>query len=315
MTSTAAAPPTISTRASSIARALDEIGDMWSLLILQEIFLGVHTFTALGKTLGASKTVLTSRLASLEQVNCIKKVNVSSTANKSEYHLTEKSIELYPVALMALQWEREFYPTDNNRAIQLTHSLCGKSCWPSCHCANCQQVIQSGQVAYSPGPGAGLDERLVKTRRRSSITSHNVVSTGNVFKNLVHIVGDRWTANLIALAYHGCSRFSQFHSELPVASNILADRLEFLVQEGVFCQAAYQQNPLRFDYQLTDKGKALYPYFITLLQWGDKWCGDGIAVKPMELTHNTCFNLLRAVVVCNQCKQELHAHEVKFTLA
>jgi DNA-binding HxlR family transcriptional regulator len=79
-------------------------------------------------------------------------------------------------------------------------------------------------------------------------------------------VGDRWTANVIALAFHGFARFDEFHRELPVATNILSDRLRFLVEEGVFEQVAYQRRPLRHEYHLTDKGRDLFPWFLALPQ-------------------------------------------------
>ena len=305
----------ISTRASSIARALDEIGDKWSLLILQEIFLGVNSFSALRTNMGVSKAVLSNRLVWLEEKNCIKKVVSEQSPTRPKYHLTEKSIELYSVALMAMSWEREFFPSSSNQAIRLRHKSCGQEFWPSCRCSACSKAVYYEDVAYSPCPGAKQDIRATKTRRRSSISIMDVPSSANVFKNLIHIVGDRWTANVIALSFHGFSRYSQFHAELPVASNILTDRLEFLVSEGVFAQTVYQQQPKRYEYTLTAKGRALFPYFLTMLQWGDKWCGGGINTKPMQLTHSSCFNLLAAEVVCDSCSQPLAAHHVEFVLA
>jgi DNA-binding HxlR family transcriptional regulator len=305
----------ISTRASSIARALDEIGDKWSLLILQEVFLGVHSFNALRTNIGLSKAVLINRLTWLEQKCCIKKVINQQSPMRPKYHLTQKSVELYSVALMALNWEQKFFPTSSNQSIRLKHKSCGQEFLPICCCSACRNPIDSADVAYSPGPGAKQDSRPMKTRRRSSISIMDIPSGANVFKNLIHLVGDRWTANIIALSFHGICRYSQFHAELPVASNILTDRLEFLVNEGVFVQKIYQQSPRRYEYMLTLKGHALFPYFLTMLQWGDKWCGDGIDQKPMQLTHSRCFNLLTAVVVCSSCGQALAAHEVEFSLA
>lgn len=305
---------TISTRASSITRALDEIGDKWSLLILQEVFLGVHSFNALRANIGLSKAVLINRLTWLEEKHCIKKVIKPQSPMRPKYHLTQKSVELYSVALMALSWERDFFPNSSNQAIMLKHKTCGQQFWPSCCCDACGEVVVSADVAYSPGPGAKQDIRPMKTRRRSSISIMDVPSGANVFKNLIHLVGDRWTANIIALAFHGFCRYSQFHAELPIASNILSDRLEFLVSEGVFMPTVYQQAPKRYEYKLSAKGQALFAYFLTLLQWGDKWCGKGIAEKPMQLTHSSCFNRLTAAVVCNSCGQALSAHQVEFSL-
>ena len=142
----------------------------------------------------------------------------------------------------------------------------------------------------------------------------NVPSRRSLYKNLINIVGDRWTANVIALSFHGLTRFDEFHRELPVATNILSDRLKFLVEEGVFSQVAYQQRPLRYEYRLTDKGEALFPWFLTLLQWGDRWCSPDGRGRPMHLTHVSCGQALVAQVQCSACGGVLTAHEVDFEL-
>jgi DNA-binding HxlR family transcriptional regulator len=98
-----------------------------------------------------------------------------------------------------------------------------------------------------------------------------------------------------------------------VATNILADRLKRLVNEGVLSQQPYQQSPLRYEYQLTDKGRDLFPYFVTLMSWGNRHCGTD-AGDPMLLTHNLCGNPLQAEVRCNQCFEVLAATEVHFHL-
>jgi DNA-binding HxlR family transcriptional regulator len=169
-------------------------------------------------------------------------------------------------------------------------------------------------VVYKPGPGATRDIRQKKVRRRSSLSVQDVPSSRSLYKNLVNLVGDRWTANVIALAFHGLTRFDQFHQELPVATNILADRLKFLVAEGVLRQSAYLQRPLRYEYQLTGKGEALYPWFLALLQWGEKWCDESGNGKPMRLTHQPCGRSLRGQVECSACGGVLKAHEVRFSL-
>ena len=180
--------------------------------------------------------------------------------------------------------------------------------------ACCGAVMDLREVTYKPGPGATYDERQKKVRRRSSLSVLDAPSSRSLYKNLVNLVGDRWTANVIALSFHGLTRFDQFHQELPVATNRLADRLKFLVDEGVFRQSVYLQRPLRHEYCLTEKGEALYPWFLALLQWGDKWCNVADGGKPMQLTHEPCERALHGQVECSACGGVLKAHEVQFDL-
>jgi len=302
------------TRASSINRALDQIGDKWCLLIIQEVFWGINSFSEMMEAIGVSRGVLSDRLKWLQSVDCLRKVPEVEGGRRMHYQLTPKSMELYDVALMALAWERQFYHTPALDEVVLIHRKCGQSFTPRMCCRRCDGRIRADEVSYKPGPGATRDERQKKVRRRSSISVQDVPSKRSVYRNLVNIVGDRWTANVIALSFHGLTRFDQFHRELPVATNILTDRLRFLVEQGIFAQHPYRNRPLRHEYRLTAKGEAIYPFFLALLQWGDRWCdasGDG---KPMRLTHQPCGSALRGEVRCSACGSKLRAREVDFTI-
>jgi|TARA_B110000967_G_scaffold50997_1_gene52107 DNA-binding HxlR family transcriptional regulator len=298
------------TRASSINRALDQIGDKWCLLILQEVFWGVNTFTPMLQGTGASKGVLSDRLLWLQNIDCLRK---DCSARHPVYHLTKKSIELYQNGLMAMVWERTYFSSPELDKVELVHNGCGKAFWPVMQCSSCDDAVRSKDIQFSPGLGAGVDQRVTKTRRRSSTTSDNQNHSKTLYNNLINLLGDRWTANLVALAFHGLKRFDEFHQELPVATNILADRLKLLINEGIFSQQPYQHSPLRYEYHLTDKGRDLFPYFVTLLSWGNKHCSTE-AGDPMALTHNPCGNPLKAQVRCNQCFDVLVATEVHFKL-
>lgn len=74
----------------------------------------------------------------------------------------------------------------------------------------------------------------------------------------------------------GHHRFDELVAELGIARKVLADRLRHLVAEGVLVQSAYQQNPPRHDYVLSERGRALLPVLVGLQDWGDRWVlGDG----------------------------------------
>ncbi|GAB5450789.1 MAG: helix-turn-helix domain-containing protein [Halioglobus sp.] len=304
---------TFTTRASSINRALDQVGDKWCLLILQEVFWGINAFNEMMETLGVSRGVLADRLKWLQSVDCLAKASASGGGKRQRYYLTEKSLDLYHSGLMAMAWERRFFETPALDQVSLVHRSCGQAFNPVMRCAACRADIVVWDTDYAPGPGAAEDSREKKVRRRSSIPLENVPSKHAIYRNLVNIVGERWTANVIALAFHGLTRFDQFHRELPVATNILAERLRFLTEQGVFRHVEYQQSPRRLEYRLTDKGEATYPYFLALLQWGDRWCAPpGNAGKPMLLTHRPCGQPLAGEVCCDQCDAALDARAVLF---
>src|SRR5215469_17426427 len=87
----------------------------------------------------------------------------------------------------------------------------------------------------------------------------------------LEIVGERWTLLIIRDAFLGLSRFDQFQQSLGIARNVLADRLNRLVDEGILERVRYGGRPLRHEYMLTPKGHDLLLPLTALLQWGDKY--------------------------------------------
>jgi DNA-binding HxlR family transcriptional regulator len=298
------------TRASSINRALDEIGDRWSLLIIGDVLWGMHSYGELLAATGISRGVLSNRLKWLESVDCLQRRFPNGNPRRPSYHMTRKSVDLYDFALMSLLWERKFFQQPEMDAIDLVHQDCGKVFSPMMACRHCDKEVLARDVVFTDGPGATRDVRQKKVRRRSSKSIKDVPTKRPVYKNLIHLIGDRWTANLIALAYHGIKRFDGFHTELPIATNVLADRLKFLTAEGIFLAVPYSERPLRFDYHLSEKGLALFPFFVALLQWGDQWCGDSSG-PPMLMTHTSCKEQLVGEVRCDQCHRHVTAHTVR----
>lgn len=301
------------TRASSINRALDQIGDKWCLLIIQEVLWGINTFNEMMQAMGVSRGVLANRLKWLQEVDCLRR-ETGVDSKRPVYHLTRKSVALYDCALMATRWERNWFSHPRLDRVELIHKVCGQHFQPLMQCVECEGEVKLEDASYEPGPGAARDVREKKVRRRSSISIDDIPSERALYRNLINLVGDRWTANVIALSFHGLSRFDEFHSELPVATNILSDRLRLLVAQGVFEQVAYQQRPRRYAYQLTAKGRDLFPWFLALLQWGDTWCDPQTRGKPVLVRHIPCGEILQAEVRCSSCGLALKAHEVDYRL-
>lgn len=93
------------------------------------------------------------------------------------------------------------------------------------------------------------------------------------------VVGDRWTLLVLRDLVLGLHRFEQLLISLGVASNVLSDRLNRLVAEGVLERVRYSERPERFEYHLTKKGRELGVALIALMQWGDRY----ISEKPPRI--------------------------------
>jgi DNA-binding HxlR family transcriptional regulator len=95
----------------------------------------------------------------------------------------------------------------------------------------------------------------------------------------LNVVGDWWTLLVVRDAALGVRRFSEFRESLGLARNILADRLQRLVEADVLRREGPDTRPT---YALTEKGRALLPALAALMQWGDAWASPEGA--PVEIT-------------------------------
>src|SRR5258706_12575246 len=75
----------------------------------------------------------------------------------------------------------------------------------------------------------------------------------------LEIVGERWTLLIVRDAFLGLSRFDQFQESLGIARNVLTDRLNRLVAEGILERVRYTERPERYEYRLTENGRERRP--------------------------------------------------------
>jgi DNA-binding HxlR family transcriptional regulator len=85
------------------------------------------------------------------------------------------------------------------------------------------------------------------------------------------VVGERWALPVVREALDGATRFDDFRKALPISEQTLARRLSELTADGVFERRAYQHRPARYEYVLTERGRALSAVLSALAGWGEKW--------------------------------------------
>lgn len=87
--------------------------------------------------------------------------------------------------------------------------------------------------------------------------------------NALDTFGDKWTLLVIRDLVLGKRRYQELiSSPEKIASNVLADRLKKLAAAGLVTRRAYQQNPARYEYVLTEKGEGLTPILQAISRWG-----------------------------------------------
>ena len=89
--------------------------------------------------------------------------------------------------------------------------------------------------------------------------------------NVLDTLGDKWTLLVIRDLVLGKRRYQELTSSPEkIASNILADRLKKLETAGLIAKRAYQRNPVRYEYLLTEKGEGLKPVLEAIIVWWKK---------------------------------------------
>jgi DNA-binding HxlR family transcriptional regulator len=134
----------------SLARALEVVGERWTMLVLRDCFFGVRRFTDLQAHLDIPRAVLTERLGRLVDDGVLDRTEYRR--GRHEYRLTERGLELWPVLFALSQWgERHRAP--NGRRRIFTHAACGADLEPAGLCPACGTVPPPGDIDMVPGPG------------------------------------------------------------------------------------------------------------------------------------------------------------------
>jgi DNA-binding HxlR family transcriptional regulator len=105
------------------------------------------------------------------------------------------------------------------------------------------------------------------TRKRSPGPRRSVCPVANA----LDLVGDKWSLLVVRDMRDGKRTYGEFAaSPEGIPTNILADRLRRLEEAGIVTREAYQDNPPRYAYELTDKGRDLGDVVRALVHWGKK---------------------------------------------
>lgn len=124
------------------------------------------------------------------------------------------------------------------------------------------------------------------------------------------VVGERWTLLVIRELSLGRKRFGEIRDEVGVSTNVLADRLEALVEQGIATRTRVKARGTVFDYELTEKGRDLLPVLAALMRWGDRHA-TGDAGPPRLIEHTACGHTTAPVLTCTHCHEPIRAGETR----
>src|SRR5690606_17350894 len=96
------------------------------------------------------------------------------------------------------------------------------------------------------------------------------------YQQAIELIGKRWTGVVIMVLLEGPQRFSEIAERLEGASDrMLSERLKELEAKGILERCVYPETPVRIEYRLTEKGRALAPVIDAIQQWGQEWLTPG----------------------------------------
>ena len=125
----------------------------------------------------------------------------------------------------------------------------------------------------------------------------------------LELIGERWTLLIVRDIFRRKRRFDEIQKNLGIARNVLANRLDRLVEQGILEKRPYQERPPRYEYLLTEKGIDLWPVLASLIKWGDKH-EPGEHGPPATLRHKGCGGGISDHFICEDCGEHVWARDV-----
>ena len=123
----------------------------------------------------------------------------------------------------------------------------------------------------------------------------------------LEVVGDRWSLLVVRELFYAQRRFTEIARNTGAPRDILTTRLRKLVEHGVIAREQYSDRPPRYEYRLTEAGRALSPVLLTLKQWGHEHVRQG--PDPVRFDH-VCGHEFVGELHCGACGDALDAGDL-----
>jgi len=118
-------------------------------------------------------------------------------------------------------------------------------------------------------------------------TDHPAPELCSKFHRASELIGRRWTGAIIYVLLRSRCRFATLRAAIPdITDRMLSDRLHELEQEGIVSRTVVHETPVRVEYALTKKGRALANAFDAISDWADKWMDAEAAAPAKSAAHD-----------------------------
>ena len=141
-------------KACSIERALEIIGDRWTVLVLRDAFRGLHRFDDFRRDLDIARPVLADRLRRLVEAGVLERRQYCERPPRFEYHLTPMGVDLSPALVALMRWGDHWLSGGDGPPTVLVHGPCGHELDQTYVCWACEQTFAPTAIRSRPGPGS-----------------------------------------------------------------------------------------------------------------------------------------------------------------
>ena len=154
----------------SIARALELVGEWWTMLILREAFLGTRRFHDFQQNLGIARNILSARLKKLVARGILERIAVPAAGRRFEYRLTSKGRAFFPVLMALMQWGDQWVAGCDRAPVRVVDRESGRAIREINVMSGDGRPLGPADVMMVPGPGAGPATRERFTTRTPAST-------------------------------------------------------------------------------------------------------------------------------------------------
>jgi DNA-binding HxlR family transcriptional regulator len=131
----------------------------------------------------------------------------------------------------------------------------------------------------------------------------------NAVGRILGLLGDEWTLLIVQQALLGATRYGEFIERLPISNSVLTNRLRTLTQDGLLVRANYQERPVRAEYLITQRGRALWPVLLSIWEWERRWVPEHVGSLP-GMHHTVCDSDFAPMLTCRSCTEVVTEKQV-----
>jgi DNA-binding HxlR family transcriptional regulator len=131
----------------------------------------------------------------------------------------------------------------------------------------------------------------------------------NAVGRILGLLGDEWTLLIVQQALLGATRYGEFMERLPISNSVLTNRLRALTQDGLLVRTVYQARPVRAEYLITQRGRALWPVLLSIWEWERRWVPEHVGRLP-GMRHTVCDSDFAPMLTCRSCTEVVTEKQV-----